>query len=312
MKKRYIYIVTVVAIILAVIGGFIFFNMTKDYPITIDGIDINERPEKVVALSSNIVDIMVDNGYKDVLVGIPDDYTGDETFKDIAKVGTAQVPNINLIHEQNPSLLISATPLTQQHRMKLESNGTIVIYIKSSINADEFNNMTRDVILLMEGNNKYADKYNSYVENEENELKALYSKAKVTAGQTFAIIPQSNTVSTRDTVESVILSNVMGQNVTGEATNFDFTIEELKEANPEYLLVREGVDISLLKDFDAVKNNKVIYISFNGFEENNYDGVKKDINTILEKVYNVKNESDTEKPTEEKVEEETDANKEVK
>lgn len=287
MKKRYIYILIVSVLIAVILFLFVFFGIDRNYPINIDGIDIDKSPTRVIAMSNNIVDIMVENGYKEFLVGVPNYYNNDENLKNIPKVGTTQIPNVSLITEQKADLLITSIPFTQQYKLKIEQGGTIIINIKPSIKKDEFNAMAEKIFLLMEGKVKSKNKFKEYVEKQNSDLQKLYSEAKIKENQTFAIIPESSTVSTKDTIESGILSNIMGENVTGEVENFEFNIDDLKTKNPEYLIVRNGVDISKLQDLDAVKNNKVIYIDFIGFEENSFKDIEKDIKTILEKVYNV-------------------------
>lgn len=288
MKKRYIYILITIIMVCVITGFFVFFLKNKNYPVNIDGVDIKEQPKRIISMSKSVTELLNNNGYKEFLVGVPSYYEGNDEFKDIKKVGTSQVPNIDEITNLGANILITSTPFTNQHKLKIEQGGTIIITISPSINKDEFNNIAKNVFMLMEGNNKYNKIFTDYVEKNNSELESLYSKSKVKDGQTFAIIPEINTISTNDTIEGSILSNLMGQNVTGDATNFSFTIDELKEKNPEYLIVRNGVDITSLKDLDAVKNQKVIYIDFSGFEQNNYNGIKDSIKFILDKVYGVK------------------------
>ncbi|MGL5972708.1 MAG: ABC transporter substrate-binding protein [Oscillospiraceae bacterium] len=279
MKKGTAFILVLVLILAGALGAF-FVLYKKDYPITISKVDINQKPEKVVSLSPNITKFLYENGYDDILVGISD-FNEDENI-DLPRVGTAQNPKIKDIIELKPDIVITSTSLTNIHKNEMESEGILVLDILTSTNFEDINIFYKDLFYLFEGKKEGSKKYELFTGEIDKKLNEIYSKSTVGKDKSFSIISTGQIISTKDTVESQLIENILGENVSGESLNFEFDIANLKDLDPYYLIVKEGVDISNLSDLEAVKNNRVIYIDFKGFEQNRYDYIYNDLNLITD------------------------------
>lgn len=286
-NKNYIYFVTTLFVLIISIALYFVFLKQDMYPVNISGIDVNEKPKKIVSLSTPITNFIKNNNYKEVLSGISNIYNdSDETFKDIKRLGTSQEPNIKDIIELKPDYVLTSTPLNNVFKNEIEKNKITVLEIFTSLDYEKMKSFYKDLFFLFEGKSNGTKKYEEYIKSNEEKINSLTSELKIPDDQTFAVISEKSIVSTNDTIENHFISKIVGKSVAYDSSSFEYDINKLNEANPSYLIVKEGIDISNIKETNAFKEGRVIYIDFVGFEQNDYSLIYEDLKKIKTVIYN--------------------------
>lgn len=286
-NKSYIYFGTILFVfIISIVLYFVFLKQDM-YPVNIAGIDVNEKPKKLISLSTPITNFIKNNGYKDILSGISNIYNdSDESFKDVKRLGTSQDPNIKEIIELKPDYVLTSTPLNNVFKNEIEKNKIIVLEIFTSLDYEKMKSFYKDLFFLFEGKSNGIKKYEEYIKRNEEKINSLTNELKIPDDQSFAIVSEKSIVSTNDTIENYFISKIVGKSVVSDSSSFEYDINKLNEANPTYLIVKEGIDVSNIKETNAFKEGRVIYIDFLGFEQNDYSLIYEDLKKIKSVVYN--------------------------
>lgn len=238
----------------------------QPFPVTVNGVMVEESPERVVCLSSSYTEILFEMGYGEKIVGRGSYCDYPEEVSAITDVGRPTKPDLDGIIALRPQILFTATSIPVKDQYKLEENGIKVIYISQPSTTDELKRIYSAFGLIFEGTfdgEAVGDK--AYGKIEE-----AVSASEADLGE-FIYITEGLTVATGDTFEDSFLS-AFGTNIGSDGTNYAYPKEYLVEFQPELILLNDDYTIDdLLADeiycrLEAVADGKVYSISNSYFE----------------------------------------------
>lgn len=102
----------------------------ENFPVTISGVTIEEEPQNIVVLSSELADIISYIGYDTKMVGKSNECTH-KYFERIPSVGSKSSPNIKSIIELETDLVITDTALSGKDKKKLEEADIKVVTLQN-------------------------------------------------------------------------------------------------------------------------------------------------------------------------------------
>lgn len=241
----------------------------EEYPLTVNEVLIKERPQRVVSLSPALTEIVYELGNGPQLVGCSKYCDWPEEVKDLPRVGTAGLPEIDEIIELDPDLIITQQELPDSDLQRLKLKGIDVLVLRGASDVDGFSDIYIALGTALGGNN--SGKQNGI--ETGNRLMSKFRNVKVQV-QSFAetlpatvcyIASENGDIATGDTLIGELLKMAGGINVADGGTNFEFKLEELKLANPEVIFCPKGLASKIkaderYKSLSAVKNKNVIEI----------------------------------------------------
>ncbi len=242
-------------------------SIVKSYPVTVNGVEITEKPEKAVSLTPSLTEIICELGYKSTLVGVCDYCDYPEDTKNIAPVGKNTSPDIDKIVSLKPDIVLTSTALVEKDRLTLESNNITVLTIEAPSDKEGFLRIYNAVALAFEG----LTTADVTADKTLNVIEAEMDKAKSTGDHSFIYITAAVSVAGGDTFESSVLS-LYGENCAENEKGYNFPTEALIDKNPDFVLVNDEFTIEQIKSheiygkLEAVINDRIITVDAAYFE----------------------------------------------
>lgn len=237
------------------------------YPFTLNNVEIEKKPEKIVCLSPALAEIIYELGYSDTLIGRSSYCDFPEAITSITDVGSTATPDLNLISELKPDLVISSTPIASKDIFALEQKGIKTLIIPAPTTLEGFSSIYTSLGLVFEG---------IFTGTEKGE--EVYSGISKLLGNTdnlnigsFVYITEGFTAAGGNTFESAVLS-CFGTNIAKEAEDYGYDTELLAENQPDVILVnnkysKENIlNNEVLGQLDAVQQDRIIFVDNLFFE----------------------------------------------
>lgn len=150
IKRTAALLLTLVILLAAVLPMAGCSSDKNNFPVSVAGVTISERPEKVICLSSEYTEIIVSMGYTRLLVGRPYDCTNADV-QNITSVGTASSPALDLILGLEADLLIADTDTSSETLQQIEESGVQVLQLIPPISRTAFSNLYRCIGAALDG-----------------------------------------------------------------------------------------------------------------------------------------------------------------
>ena len=236
--------------------------ITQDYPVTINEVTIDAKPQKVAVLSGSLADVVLAMGYETSLALASEDCTQPEleVLTKISATDSAAILNGGVD-------LVLAETMDDATRAALEEAGVKVLLLNRAANREDFERLYSEVGSALNGTSTGAT---AGVKAAQNIFSSLDDLAR--------LVPESTTV-----VTACYISDLSGQAVTGDElgsvmmsymgltnifkgrTGGTFTYEDLKLSDPTMIFCTEAVRTQILADtqyaeLTAVKNGRVYAI----------------------------------------------------
>lgn len=233
---------------------------TKDFPVTIGSVTINEEPTGVAVLSPNIADVILALGYEVQLKA----KSAECTQSDLAVLPDVTVDDVQKIKDLGAKLVFTDTKPADDKVSALNKEGIAVLTLAKATGREDLDRLYSQVGAAMKG------------------AKTGYEKGKKTSQSIFLtiddisrIIPSSNTptsvaylydaegaVVTGDTLEGKLIESAGLVNAASGGTENKLSAGDLLLANPKYIFCPTGLKAKLAqseeyKKLDAVKQGKV-------------------------------------------------------
>ncbi|WP_312692472.1 peptidoglycan-binding protein [Caproiciproducens sp.] len=233
---------------------------TKDFPVTIGSVTINEEPVGVAVLSPNIADVILAMGYEVQLKA----KSAECTQSDLAVLPDVTVDDVQKIKDLGVKLVFTDTKPAEDKVSALNKEGIAVLSIVKANGREDLDRLYSQVGSAMKG------------------AKTGYEKGRKTSQSIFLtiddisrIIPSSNTptsvaylydaegsVVTGDTLEGKLIESAGLVNAASGGTENKLSAGDLLLANPKYIFCPTGLKAKLAqseeyKKLDAVKQGKV-------------------------------------------------------
>lgn len=244
------------------------------YPLTITDTNgkevvIEKEPQTVVSLGPNVTEMIYSLDKGDKLVGRTKYCDYPEQVLEVQEVGTLTKPNLELIAEINPDLVVASTHFTDEAQAKLDELGitTIVLY-----NEESFEGVYNSIETL--GNILNAsDKAEEVVNGMKAKVEEVTEKVKgLEAPSIYYVVGfgESDFTAGGDTFIGEMIRMANGQNIADDSEGWGYSKEKLAEKNPSIIVLSKYYDTKttftttdFYKDLDAVKNDKVYEIDEN-------------------------------------------------
>lgn len=264
--KKFIILLFTIAIAVS-LGGCVGTNVDeiepKPYPVTVQNISIESRPNAVASLSPSIAKMLIELGYGDNLVGYSNDYP-DESIPAQKRIGTIIEPNLAAIGEVKPEFVFTTQAMNKDSLDKLSKVGVRVIVMPTCKNIAEVKQRYVDLITIMGGLFDADTVGKPFIADLEAKLAATTVPDK----KTFLYIATLDPVIvTPDTLQGDIAA-IVGDNVAASFTNYTVTAEDITTLSPDIILYdSNSVDPTALAESEifaelaAIKDGKIYAVS---------------------------------------------------
>lgn len=235
------------------------------YPVTVNGITIEQEPLSFASLNPAITDILLNLDELHRIVGYSDGYTlpdypeppppveVDDSFRWFweeappepepyieqmpnGEIGTALKPNLTNIGEYLPEVIFTSLPLNRDDLEKLNSVNIKVIELPLAKTIEQVKENYSIITKVIYGQNYHNEQTTQALENFDKELEYIYAMLtqENVKKPTFMYVPTTTPfVATPDTMESELFS-VFATNVA-KGTDYTIPIEEIGGYDPDYL-----------------------------------------------------------------------------
>jgi len=225
---------------------------------------IDTSPKKVISLSPGITEKIFALGGEDTLVGRTSFATYPKEVKNIDIVGTMFEPNLEIILDKNPDMVIAETHFREKLMSTLNSLNIEVIKYQTPTNIPEIHRSIIDLGILLGRhlearglNASLKDKisYTQYILKDEKIPKVYYvlgsGKTDITPGG--------------DTFINSLIELAGGTNIAKEKSGWRYSLEELILNNPNIIFgSQRSIDNMLLEEnyhfLTAIKNKNYYVI----------------------------------------------------
>lgn len=242
-------------------------------------VTIPENPEKILALTSAVMESLFNNGITPV--GKVDEYKARQEGIDLPSVGATQSPNIEAIYSLEPDLIIASSRFHSAIEEELEQTGAVVYFFDPDKVGDvplvELNTYIGDLL----GTEDIAQTYVDSVYELADGLKAQLADANVKTG---VFIQDGDTVTAAQTASSfgsmftlLGIENIVPDDLTGSGKSsfVAFDIETILASNPDIVLIvttsKDADNQQILQKYlsdaqwsslDAAQNNRIVILPF--------------------------------------------------
>lgn len=250
-------------------------DLTTKYPYTLKDSNGNEvviekEPERIISVAPSITELVYGLGEGDKLVGRTDycDYPAEAA--NVESIGSLTDPNIEKIIELKPDVVIASTHFKDDVAKKLQDLGIKIIVL---YDANEFEGAYNSISTLGEilnAQDKAKDIVNTIKKDVESVKAAVEGKEAPTVYYVVGFGKAGDYTATGDTFIGQMIEMAGGNNIAKDATGWKYSLENIIENDPEYIIVSKNYDVKAqfistdgYKELSAVKNNKVIEMDDN-------------------------------------------------
>ena len=236
------------------------------FPVTVNNVVIKEKPQSAICLSGSLTEVIYELGYGDRLIGRGSYCDYPEAVSALPDFGRPSSPELEMIREAEPDVLITATSIPNIDAAALNDSGIAVLYIPSPRSLDELGRIYNALGMTFEGLFD-GEKNGSAVFSP---VRAAFSDTGTDIGK-FVYITEGLTVAGGDTFESSLLS-YFGTNVASQATGYSADRDFLRSEQPYTIVLNSDItDAQLAADdvissLDAYINGRIIRVSNSFFE----------------------------------------------
>lgn len=240
---------------------------SSTYPVTVTdvkerNVTLEKKPEKIVSLTPSNTEILFALGLGDSIVGVDKYSNYPEQANSIKKVGDFNGPNIELIAELKPDLVVAGGDIQEDAIKKLENLGIPVISSEAGGLEDLYKNI--DVLGKATDTQQEAQELITKLKNNIQSIAqkvASLNKPKVY----FNVDINGFYTAGKGTFISQLIEMAGGKNVADDVEGWpQYSVEKIIEKNPDIIITTEHAGtiddikkISALKNINAVKDGKI-------------------------------------------------------
>ena len=239
----------------------------QPYPITINDVEIEKAPEKIVCLSPALTEILYEMGFGERIIGRSSYCDYPSAVMSAEDVGSSANPNIDRIIQLQPDLVLTATAIASKDILRMSEAGIKTLVISAPTTIEDFSANYVALGLLMNGLFTGTEKGEQFFSDIS---KTLDNSSAVSFGK-FVYITQNLTVAGGDTFEGAVLS-CFGENLAAEAGGYSFDKSLLLENQPDLILLSDDYTLEDLQNdeicsqLDCVMNGNVLPVDNSYFE----------------------------------------------
>ena len=261
--RRVAAVVLALAVVCAGLAGLTACGDADNFPVTVAGVLIEERPQVVACISNAYTQVIVDMGYATMLDGRAGDCEIPEV-KDAEACGTADAPSADVILALGVDLLICYLNAPTETLAALSEQGVTVLQLIPPATRTAFSNLYRCIGSAING---ATDGYKDGNTAAQNVLIRLDDVERAVMGETVVnvVIFTSSSLTqgvTGDMLGSVIIELAGGFNIAIEETGGNVNLDNIARSDPDVVLCAAGTENVVrsrreLEDSGALYYNRV-------------------------------------------------------
>ena len=239
----------------------------QPYPVTINGVEIEKSPEKIVCLSPALTEILFEMGYGENIIGRSSYCDYPSAVTETQDLGSSAAPDIDRIIQLRPELVLTATAIASRDVLRMSEAGIKTLVISAPTTIEEFSANYIALGLLMNGTFTGREKGEQFF----SDISQTLANSSAVSFGSFIYITQNLTIAGGDTFEGAVLS-CFGENLAENAEGYSYELSQLLENQPELILLNSNYTIEDLENngicsqLDAVMNKKVLQVENSYFE----------------------------------------------
>ncbi|MBZ4666296.1 MAG: periplasmic binding protein [Mahella sp.] len=237
------------------------------YPVTVTdvkgrSVTIEKEPASIVSLTPSNTEILFALGLGDKVVGVDEYSNYPEQANAIKKVGDFNGPNIELVTQLKPDLVVAGGYIQDDAVKKLEDLKIPVISSEAAGLEELYE--TIDVLGKVTGTQQQAEQL---VEKLKSNMKAIADKtASLDKPKVYFNVDINGFFTAgKGTFISELIAMAGGTNVADDSEGYaQYSVEKIVEKNPDIIITTEHAgspedikNIEALKNINAVKNDKI-------------------------------------------------------
>lgn len=233
-----------------------------NWPVTVAGIEIKEKPEKVACASPAIAEYLSDMGLLDNLCAVSDycSFDGASAFQSI---GSVRVPDMEAIRKIAPKYILTFAQYDEASLIALQQMDINIVVFSAPSSLNELRQLYRELALFFLGSEDGTNYGENYVSEYDFAISEInYSGEKASAAFLRAM---DYVMITGDAMENELLSSCFS-NVAEEYSNYEYPADSWSEFKPDVIFVGGDIRLEdletsdLYKSTSAVKSDKVYFI----------------------------------------------------
>ena len=286
--KKIISIIAAAAICLSAAACSAVSN--GEYPVSIAGYTIKEKPKRVVCLSDSIADILITCGFADSIKARSDECTQQE-LAGIPTVGSKTAPSIQKIEDIEPDLILIDNSVVNLPVSTLTEENYTVLNMITAQTGDDLKVLYESLGSMMDGTEtgrKKGEKKAANLLITLSDLQRIVPQRDVTVTGCYLYDVKGNAASSGSFCGRLFeYANMI--NICSDFMSNEDVLNAVRRDNPKFIFCPVGVKSAILseKNFqavDAVKNGDVYEIDENVFSRQG-ETMTEVLSFIIETVY---------------------------
>lgn len=270
-------------------GFSVTYTDAFGYESTIDSI-----PQKIISLSPNTTEIICSLGLENKLIGRTDYCDYPQTISSITSIGTITEPNLEVIANLNPDIIITDGMQSKEIITSIRNLGYTVIITRSNETLQGTYDIISDIGLVT-GSSEKSEQIINDMKKDISKIEEAISKIenKKTVYYSVSLNEYGLYTAGANTYINELLEIAGLINIATDMEGWTYSVENLIHHNPDYIVCSHLYDskktilnYSPISDLVAVKNMSIIEIDNNLIERQgprNIEGIK----ILLQKIYNI-------------------------
>ncbi|MEG2018592.1 MAG: ABC transporter substrate-binding protein, partial [Clostridium sp.] len=245
------------------------------YPYTVkdskgNEVVIDKEPQRIISVAPNVTELIYALGKGDKLVGRTDYCDYPQEASTVESIGSLTDPNVEKIIELKPDVVIASTHFKDDVAKKLGDLGIKVVVLYSADDFDGTFSLIDTLGQIVNAEDKAKDVVTAMKNKVEDVKEKVEGKETPKVYYVVGFGKDGDYTATGDTFIGQMIEMAGGDNIAKEATGWKYSLEEIIENDPEYIIVSKNYGMKDLltstagyKELSAVKNGKVIEIDDN-------------------------------------------------
>ncbi len=249
---------------------------SANYPIEVYGVNIVEKPTRVVSLSPALTEVVYELGYGDCLVGRSNNCDAPSQAQSLEAMGTMLEPDTQKIIDSKAQYVLTQSDIPYDERMKLEQADIRVLTVSPVAHMEDWENFYTTLGSALGGKEDGAAAGQAAYQTLMEKLDGVKAKVNALNGgeplEICYIVMLPDVMATGDTLIGEVLEYVGFSNAAKEYGEWKFASDKLLELDPDVILFSDEMTLEELEanqyytTVKAVTNGHAYKINAASFE----------------------------------------------
>ena len=295
MKLKYVSIFVILFIVCNLVGcQSNKDDLNKEYPVSINGVSLDQAPKKVVVLSDSLADIILACSMEIKLVGRTTECTQKELTV-LPEVGSNSAPDMQKIKDLSPDIVLSSGELSSENLEKIKDSNIKVFVLPDATNRTELIDLYSNIGCILGGKITGKQKCEQVAQKllvQVDDLSRVYGASGSVCVTACYLFDEKGAIATDDTFAGKLIENVGATNIAANAKNKYMDVKDIILSNPTVIFCEKGVEVKLRSDkkfweLSAIDQHKIFEMD-KGFITRQGKTILEVIKFMAEKINTVK------------------------